>query len=106
MRRRWIFQSTLGFFGLNQNYRKHLFQQIFDLTYYGKGFTHTEVYHMPIWMRRNYLQLVNIAIEEKNNQEDKAYKDSKSTYESNQKLQRPDVKSRKNIVVNPKLTRR
>ena len=49
-----------GFFGLNQNSRKKVFQEIFDLTYHGNGgFPHSEVYNMPTWMRRAYINNIN-----------------------------------------------
>lgn len=49
-----------GFFGLDQTNRKNIFKEIFDLTYHGKGgFPHSEVYNMPIWMRRAYINYIN-----------------------------------------------
>ncbi len=49
-----------GFFGLNQNSRKNVFREIFDLTYHGQGgFPHSEVYNMPVWMRRAYIHYIN-----------------------------------------------
>lgn len=43
------------FFGLGPNYRPVLYDQIFDLMYYGKiGFTFTELYAMPIFLRNYY----------------------------------------------------
>lgn len=45
-----------GFFGLPQNYRQHLHSHIFDLIYHGNGgFTFSDVYNMPIWVRKFYI---------------------------------------------------
>ena len=46
----------LAFFGLPQTYRKHLHSHIFDLIYHGNGgFTFSDVYNMPIWVRKFYI---------------------------------------------------
>jgi len=48
-----------GFFGLPQNYRKHLHSHIFDLIYHGNGgFTFSDVYNMPIWVRKFYISKI------------------------------------------------
>ena len=50
----------LTFFGLTPEYRGLLFTQIHDLVYHGGGgFIHSEVYNMPIWMRRFHIQKIN-----------------------------------------------
>ena len=50
----------LTFFGLTPQYRKNIFNQIHDLVYHGGGgFIHSEVYNMPIWMRRFHIQKIN-----------------------------------------------
>ena len=112
MRRCRTFRSPPGFFGLIQTpkeaaiYRKNLFRQIFDLTYHGKGFIHDQVYGMPIWMRRNYIQLVSNEVN-RQNKEQEAQQASHDFATQNQKNpMRPDIKSKKNIVVNPKYKRR
>ena len=41
------------FFGLTPDYRKNLFSQIHEIVFNGKGgYSWTEVYNMPIWLRR------------------------------------------------------
>ena len=57
----------LGFFGLTPNYRKHLHSHIFDLIYHGNGgFTFSDVYNMPVWARKFYIQkIVDFKTEEK-----------------------------------------
>ena len=59
--------SGLTFFGLTSNYRNIIFQQIHDLVYHGNGgFVHSEVYNMPIWMRRYHIQSINKFLEKQN----------------------------------------
>jgi len=44
----------LGFFGLTPKDKPKLHEQIFQLMYYGQGFTHSDVYEMPIYLRNFY----------------------------------------------------
>lgn len=69
----------LAFFGLNLNYRKHLHSHIFDLIYHGNGgFTFSDVYNMPVWARKFYIQkIVEFKTEEKK-QYDSEMKKAKS----------------------------
>lgn len=55
------------FFGLNPNYRKHLHAHIFDLIYHGNGgFTFSDVYNFPIWVRKFYInKIIEFKKEEK-----------------------------------------
>ncbi len=48
------------FFGLTPNYRQLLYTEIHDLVYHGGGgFIHSEVYNMPVWMRRYHIDRIN-----------------------------------------------
>ena len=48
------------FFGLSPVYRKQIFTQIHDLVFHGNGgFIHSEVYNMPIWLRKFHIQSIN-----------------------------------------------
>ena len=48
------------FFGLTPAYRSSLFSQMHDLVFHGGGgFIHSEVYNMPIWMRRFHIHKIN-----------------------------------------------
>ena len=61
------YPSGLTFFGLTSKYRSILFTQIHDLVYHGGGgFIHSEVYNMPIWMRRYHIQSINKFLEKQN----------------------------------------
>jgi len=43
----------LTFFGLTPEYRLSVFNNIHDIVYYGNGgYSWTEVYNMPIWLRK------------------------------------------------------
>ena len=51
----------MGFFGLTPKDKPKLHEQIFQLMYYGKGFIHSDVYDMPIYLRNFYYkQLIDI----------------------------------------------
>ena len=58
-RRASPFPLGQAFFGLSQEYRKQFWIQIHDLVYHGNGgFIFSEVYNMPIWLRKfNILQI-------------------------------------------------
>jgi len=57
----------LTFFGLGPNYRPQIYDQIFDLMYYGNmGFNFTELYNMPVFLRNYYYRkLVDVKKKEK-----------------------------------------
>ena len=64
---------------------------------------------MPIWMRRNYIQLVNEAVDRQNQDQEKFNKENRNFSKNQQTsnaIQRPDIKPSKNITINPKVTRR
>ena len=55
-----MFLLVLTFFGLTPQYRNHLFSQIHDLVFHGGGgFKHSDVYNMPIWLRRFHIQKIS-----------------------------------------------
>tara|TARA_R100000805_G_C3545683_1_gene59237 strand:+ start:27 stop:257 length:231 start_codon:yes stop_codon:yes gene_type:complete len=67
----------LGFFGLSPKDKPKLHEQIFQLMYHGQGFTHSDVYDMPIYLRNFYYkQLVDIRKKE-NDEIKKAQQKSK-----------------------------
>jgi hypothetical protein len=46
-------RSGLAFFTLPPEYRGHLFKQIHEIVFHGKGgYDWDTVYNMPIWLRR------------------------------------------------------
>lgn len=55
-------RSLLGlhFFGLTPDYKKQVYREVHDLVYHGGGgFIHSEVYNMPIHIRRYHIKLIN-----------------------------------------------
>jgi hypothetical protein len=63
------------FFGLTPEYKLGMHGEIFSLCYHGKGgFTWDEVYNLPIYLRRFYIQQINKAIESQNKAESAASK--------------------------------
>ena len=61
------------FFGLTPQYRIILFSQIHDLVYHGGGgFIHSEIYNMPVWLRRFHITKINEHVEKQNQEQRKA----------------------------------
>jgi len=74
------------FFGLTPEDRKNLFSQIHEIVFNGKGgYSWTEVYNMPIWLRRFTFEKMKVYYEE----EAKAH--TPKTSPKNQTLG-PDIK--------------
>jgi len=72
--------SLLGlhFFGLTPDYKKQVYREVHDLVYHGNGgFIHSEVYSMPIHIRRYHIKLIND--HHKNQKEEINKQQSKST---------------------------
>jgi hypothetical protein len=68
------------FFGLQNDYRAILHEEIFNLCYYGQGgFTQTDVYTMPIHLRRFYLRKLMSVKEEEAKQQEAASRSKKTT---------------------------
>ena len=55
MKRTWRFRSTSTFFGLTTEYIKDIYEVIFLLKYYG-GWSFTEVYNLPIGLRKWFFE--------------------------------------------------
>ena len=66
---------TLTFFGLPSSYRKILHEEIFTLIYYGQGFTHDDIYTMPVYLRRFYS---NSLLDEKKKEKEASEKSNQS----------------------------
>ncbi len=71
--------SDSTFFGLTRNYKLHVADQIFDLTYHSQGaFSYTEVRNMPVYMRLYYMRRLNKLFEDQNKSREKSIKEMKS----------------------------
>lgn len=64
----------LTFFGLTPEYKKIILDEIFILCYGSHGgYTHDEVYNMPIRYRRYYIQRLHESIEQQNEEINKKF---------------------------------
>ena len=65
------------FFGLTPSYKFQVYDEIHDLVYYGKGgFLYSEVYNMPIHIRRYHIRKINDLHEKHNEEHEKAMRQS------------------------------
>lgn len=62
--------------------------ELFEMLYYGKGFTWTELYNMPVWLRKFYYKKT-IEAKEK---EKKDHENLKSKKAGNTKISKPNVR--------------
>jgi len=76
----------LHFFGLTSEYKIQVYNEIHDLVYYGNGgFIHSEVYNMPVWMRRFHISKINKLHESRNQEMDKIKSQTSSVKPSSPK---------------------
>ena len=76
----------LAFFGLSPRDKPVIHTQLFDMVYYGDGFTWTELYNMPVWLRKFYYKKTEEALLKK---KDAQKGNTKKT--SKPKIDRPSV---------------
>jgi len=69
-----IYPLGLGFFTLPSDYSIQLHGQLWEMVNYGNGFTWSEVYTMPIHIRRFYFKKLADAKKKEKEQMDKANK--------------------------------
>ena len=67
----------MGFFGLKPEDKPKIHEQIFQLMYYGKGFIHSDVYDMPIYLRNFYYKQLVDTRKKENDEMKKAQQKSK-----------------------------
>lgn len=68
-RRHLIFPLGLAFFTLPPNYTKSLYEELFFLVFQGGGgFTFSDVYNLPLHIRRLYVNML-VDIKKKENEE-------------------------------------
>jgi len=69
-------------------YRNQIFREIHDLVFHGGGgFIYSEVYDMPIWLRRYHIGLINQHFKE----QDKMMKKAQSSPQSSN-ISKPNIK--------------
>lgn len=80
----------MAFFGLTPDYRQSVFNQIHEIVFHGKGgYTWTDVYNMPIWLRRFTFSKIKDFYDQKNEAEEKAMKKAKGMQQG--KILKPDI---------------
>jgi hypothetical protein len=78
----------LPFFGLNPEHRINVFREVHDLVFHGNGgFIHSEVYDMPIWLRKYHIRVIN----EYFKSQEKAMKKAQSKNQNNE-ISKPNVR--------------
>ena len=81
--------SVLAFFGLTPEYRGIIFREIHDLVYHGGGgFIHSEIYNIPIWMRRYHIEKINEFIRK----QEEELKKQKTLNNPNKKVTGPNIR--------------
>ena len=69
-----------AFFGLTPKYKLQVYQEVHDLVYYGNGgFIHSEVYQMPIHIRRYHIRKIDVLHKKQNEELQKAREGSNTT---------------------------
>ena len=68
------------FFGLTPKYKLQVYQEVHDLVYYGNGgFIYSEVYQMPIHIRRYHIRKIDVLHKKQNEELQKARESSNTT---------------------------
>jgi hypothetical protein len=71
------------FFGLTPKYKFQVYREVHDLVYHGQGgFIHSEVYNMPIHIRRFHIRKINETHEERNKAHEDAMAKSQKSVKS------------------------
>ena len=73
----------MGFFGLSPKDKPKIHEQIFQLMYYGEGFTHSDVYDMPIYLRNFYYKQLSDTRKKENDEIKKQNQKSKLSKPTN-----------------------
>lgn len=70
LRRTSHFRLLLTFFGLTSEHRKYVFDQIHQIVFHGKGgYTFTDVYELPIHLRKYVYHQIKEYYDQQNKQE-------------------------------------
>jgi len=70
LRRTSHYQSLLAFFGLTSEHRRQIFDQIHQIVFHGNGgYSFTEVYELPIHLRKYIFHQIKEHYDKQNKQE-------------------------------------
>jgi hypothetical protein len=84
------YQSGLTFFGLTPAYKKILLEEIFLLCYHGNGgWTHDEVYNLPVRYRHYYIQKISETAQKQQEEMDNKFKFSNGKEQPTQPSKKP-----------------
>lgn len=87
MRRASTYQFLSGFFGLTYKNRGLIFSQIHEIVFHGNGgYTWTDIYNMPIWLRRFTFEKIQEFYDKRNSSGDTESNDN------NTQPKGPDIK--------------
>jgi hypothetical protein len=85
------YQLVLTFFGLTPTYKNSLLEEIHTLCYFGNGgFTHDDVYNMPIRYRHYHLKKISEYIEMQNNAKNSSTNTLENSSKPREKIPIPD----------------
>ena len=63
-------------FGLQAEHKPQIHEEVFQLIYYGQGFTHSDVYDMPVYLRKFYYKTLIETKQEENKKIKESQKNS------------------------------
>jgi len=70
VRRTLLYRLRLPFFGLTPQYRKYIFDQIHQIVFHGKGgYSFTDVYELPIHLRKYIFHTLKEHYEKENGEQ-------------------------------------
>ncbi len=88
------FTPTSIFSGLTPEYKPIFHEELLSLIYYGNGFTWTDVYNLPVWLRRFYIKKLN-AIRHKENEQIESLQNNPTPVKSAPRPSPAPIKSKK-----------
>jgi hypothetical protein len=85
------YQLVLTFFGLTLTYKNIVLEEVHTLCYFGNGgFTHDEVYNMPIRYRHYHLKKISEYIDQQNEAANKKSNTLENSSKPRPKIPVPD----------------
>ena len=79
-KRRFPYLYRFSFFGLTLEYRVHLFKQIHEIVFYGRGgYDYETIYNMPVWLRNTTYNFIANSIEKENKAQEESNQSSTSS---------------------------
>ena len=73
---KWRFRSPRSFFGLDNEYMEHVYEQFFLLKYHG-GWSFTEAYNLPVALRNWFIKRLVKQFEQEKEEYEEIQKNNK-----------------------------